>query len=390
MTKIYKLQNKIKHYEWGSLNLIPQFIGEENSKGVPYAELWIGTNKGAPSKVYGKTLHCKMVDLEEISGELPFLFKLLAVEKPLSIQVHPNKTQAEEGFKREEEAGLPLQSPARNYKDPNHKPEILCAVSPFTLMAGFRKPEEIQKSLEELITMIPQIKEIITPLLHSLKNCPLHDFFRILFNFSEIELEYITNLINEKVIITEIGVGEHGKVISVYQWKLMKKLAALYPKEIGILSPIFMNLITLKPGQSIFVPAGLLHCYISGFGVELMANSDNVLRCGLTPKYVDIPEVLKIVDFNPHKLPVSSPDNSSWYCYSHPCKEFTLAFMRCDGSEKLFPEKGPAICIVTEGELLADGIKIKKGESFFIPKEAESLSFSGNFSLFAALVPKAL
>ena len=382
MAKIYKLQNQFKHYEWGSCDLIPEFLGVENSKKNPYAEMWIGTNRGAPSKARGIAFGDELTDLLEISGELPFIFKLLGVEKPLSIQAHPNQAQAAEGFKREEMEGLSLNSPRRNYKDPNQKSEILCALSPFTLMAAFRKPDEIRGSLEELISRIPQIKEIITTLSRALRSDSLKDFFQTLFSLSYMEIEYITEFINE------IEIGESRAGISLEQWKLTKELARLYPKEVAILAPLFLNFITLEPGQFIFIPPGTLHSYISGFGVELMTNSDNVLRCGLTPKHTDIKELIKILDFKPCLPAVSSLNVSSWSRFSPPDSEFTLAFARGDGGEKPFPEKGPVACVVVEGELRACGTIIKKGESFFIPKDAGEIAFSGNYALYAALAPK--
>jgi len=378
MRKVYKLYNQIKHYEWGSPYILPQFLGIENSRGIPYAEMWMGTNSGAPSKI--RVSNDKTEDLFRVSGDIPFLLKVIAVEKPLSIQAHPNKEQAVQGFKREEELKLHLKSPSRNYKDPNHKPEILCALSPFTLMAGFRKPDEIYRSLEEFITVIPQLKEVFSPMFRALKTNMLEVFFRILFYFSRLEIEYITKLVNEVKIS-----GTGG--ITGQQWQLIKDFAVLYPNEIAILSPLYLNYFTLQPGQAVFIPAGILHSYISGFGVELMANSDNVLRCGLTPKYVDIPELMSILTFTSFMPPVVTPDSSSWFCYQTPCDEFLLALMRADGGEEFFPEEEPAVCVVTEGELLTDGLKFKKGESFFVPKDAQSLSFSGNYSLFAAVTP---
>jgi mannose-6-phosphate isomerase len=382
MNKIYKLYNQIKHYEWGSAHLLPQFLGIENRNGIPYAEMWMGTNSGAPSKISMSPdfLDDKKEDLFKLSGDIPFLLKIIAVEKPLSIQAHPDKEQAAQGFRREEELKLHLKSPSRNYKDPNHKPEILCALSPFTLMAGFRKPDEIHRSLEEFIKVIPQLKELFSPMFRALKTDMLEVFFRILFYFSKLELEYITKLVNE------VKISDTGGV-TVQQWELMKNFAVLYPDEIAILSPLYLNYFTLQPGQAVFIPAGVLHSYISGFGVELMANSDNVLRCGLTPKYIDVPELMNILNFTSFMPPVITPGSSSWFCYQTPCDEFLLALMRAHGSEEIFPEKGPAVCVVTEGELLADGLIFKKGESFFIPQDAHSLSFAGNYSLFAAVTP---
>jgi mannose-6-phosphate isomerase len=378
MKRIYKLQNQLKHYEWGSVDLLPQFLGFENKSGRPHAEMWMGTHSGAPSKVYLSSGE-DTAYLSEISGNLPFLFKLLAVESPLSIQVHPNKEQAEEGFKEEETAKLDLKSPMRKYKDTSHKPEILCAISPFTLMAGFRKPSDIQASLEEFISVMPQLKEIISPLITALKAGLLYIFFRILYSYSSIELEYITSLVKEAKIT------DRTNVIEERQWKLIKDFAERYPQDISILSPLYLNLLTLQAGQAVYIPACVLHCYISGFGVELMANSDNVLRCGLTPKYIDIPELMGIVNFDPYIPQVYSSDASSRFFYKIPCREFSLGALKGDGNIKIFTENGHVIGLVTDGELQTKEISFKKGESFFISYGEEPLVFNGNYSLYVAV-----
>jgi len=382
MAKIYKLNNQIKNYEWGSSHLIPQFLGMKDYKRMPYAEMWMGTHSGAPSQIESCLNDVNPNEkkyLKELSGELPFLFKLIAVEKQLSIQAHPNKEQAIEGYRQEEEAGLALNAPMRNYKDKNHKPEILCAISPFTLMAGFREYEQIKNSLNGFALIFPQLKEIITSLIKAVNTGSLAVFFRILFNLSNLEREYISDLILEKENF------EPGGVISSEQWNLIKEFAFQYPGDSAILSPLYLNLITLKPGDAIYVPAGILHSYSKGFGVELMAASDNVLRSGLTPKYIDIPQLMGIVNYNPYTPEIITPDSSSWFCYKTPCREFVLALMSCNGGENVFPAKGPAICIVTEGELDAGGIIIKKGESFFIPVGEENVVLKGNYSLFTAI-----
>lgn len=375
MTKIYKLQNQIKHYEWGSPHLLPQFLGIDNPKRIPYAEMWMGTYSGAPSNAISGD---KTFNLKDIAGELPFLFKLLGVEDPLSIQAHPNKKQALEGFAREEEAGLALNAPLRNYKDTNHKPEILCAVTPFTLMAGFRQPEEIHKSLEEFLLILPQLKEIISPLLRALDTGSLAVFFRNLFCFSNFGREYFSTLISEAEI------GNAGGALFSEQWRLMKKFASQYPGDPAMLSPLYLNILTLQPWQAICIPSGVLHAYISGFGAELMANSNNVLRGGLTPKYVDIPELMSIVNFKPFISQVFCPDSSSVFCYPSICDDFSLSVIHGGSDNEIICENSPAICLVVEGELLIGGLKFKKGESFFISDNSDPPSLSGNFSLFAA------
>jgi len=318
MINIYKLHNQIKHYEWGSKLAIPQFLGIENNKGIPFAEMWMGTHSGAPSQVLADGVY---KNLNEIAGDLPFLFKLLAVENPLSIQVHPDKQQAEEGFLREENAGLDIQSPVRNYKDPNNKSEIICAITAFTLMAGFRQPEEMVSSLGEF---------------------------------------------------------------SPDQEILMKNLEALYPGDPAIYSPLYLNLITLQPGQAVYIPSGIPHAYINGFGVELMNSSDNVLRGGLTSKHTDIDELMKILKVDPYLPQVITPDSRTWFSYTTPENNFSLSLIRSDGSKIPYKENGPAVCIITEGELKIDGNIYKKGDSFFVPQSIDPLIFEGNFSLYSA------
>jgi len=377
--KIYRLQNQIKHYEWGSKKLIPEFLNMENAKGVPYAEMWMGTHSLSLSQTETEG---RLVDLTEISGELPFLFKLLAVEQPLSIQAHPNKEQAEEGFKREESRGLSIKNPTRNYKDKNHKPEITCAITPFTLMAGFREPYRIGVSLEELVLIAPPLKEIIMPLLRALDADSLSAFFRVLYGFSRIQREYLCTFIREK---NDLSNDSGQGIITSEQWKLMKDFASKYPGDPAIISPLFLNILTLNPGQAVFIPSGVLHAYLNGFGVELMAASDNVLRGGLTPKHIDSGELMSILHFVPF-IPqiITPPPSAAWFCYETPSKDFLLSLMRGSGGKEAFPLKRRAICIVTDGELAVENEVFKKGESFYSPSNSSARFFNGNYSLFAA------
>jgi mannose-6-phosphate isomerase len=325
MIKIHKLHNKIKHYEWGSSHLLQEFLGLANDGNndlkEPYAEMWLGTHPLAPSQV---EVNGNSVNLKEISGELPFLLKLIAVEKPLSIQVHPNREQARLGFKRENEMGLEIDSPARNYKDENCKNEIICAITPFTLMAGFKEPKEIYASLG---------------------------------------------------------------AVSAEQTVLFKKLNSFYPEDPGVFSPLYLNLITLQPGQGLFIPPGVPHAYISGFGVELMTNSDNVIRCGLTHKHVDINEFKKIMSPVPFVPQIITPCRGSQVCYPLPGEDFSLLYIRGDGGGVSFHESSFAVFIVTEGELNMEDRHFKKGESFYFSSDKDApLLLKGNFSLFAACI----
>jgi mannose-6-phosphate isomerase len=455
MADIYRLYNQIKHYEWGSKSFISEFLGAGKDAGypleLPWAEMWMGTHPGGPSRVmeelttelhggnteeHGEEKNRMVPDtireLSEVAGRLPFLFKLLAAEKPLSIQAHPNLAQAREGFARENEAGLALDDPLRNYKDPYHKPEIICALVPMTVMAGFRKAEDILVSFLQLLTM-EKGKEKFTTELHgeenrgekkwflgvinALEKGDLSGFFMALFGLSEEGKKAL----NEKCLAATLGT-EPG---TVDMWDLTQEFAARYPDDPAILAPLFLNLFTLEPGQAVFIPAGVLHAYIGGFGVELMAASDNVLRGGLTSKFVDIPELAKILQFKPFCPEIIYPSEEAVFRYPVACDDFALYLIRgredSDGAwlhpltdksvwmelgTGLQPEPGtiqqtepctrqpcsiqsnthPTICIVTEGECIVEGVAFKKGESFFATDGGE-LHFAGNFSLYAACVP---
>ncbi|MDR2941993.1 MAG: mannose-6-phosphate isomerase, class I [Treponema sp.] len=372
--KLFKLFNQIKHYEWGAMDLIPKFTGIENMGMRPCAEMWMGTHL-SPSQVQSDG---KMISLTQVAGgELPFLFKLLAVEKPLSIQAHPNKEQAREGFEREDKAGIPIDAQERNYKDKNHKPEIICALSPFTLMTGFRDAGNIYLSLKSFISDAPQLKEVITPLMRALESDSLAIFFNVLFHISKSEREYLAAFIMEDRI-------RETETISPEQISLMKNFAAEYPADAAILAPLYLNVITLQKGQAVNIPDGVLHSYVHGFGIELMSNSDNVLRGGLTPKHIDIVELMKILKFSTYIPKVLSGD-SVFFCYPSVCGEFSLSFMSDDGGGKnTIPKNSSLICLVTEGELKAGNETFKKGESFFVSSGGEDIVLNGNYAVFAA------
>jgi mannose-6-phosphate isomerase len=377
--KLFKLYNQIKHYEWGSMDLIPQFTGAQNKDMRPCAEMWMGTHL-SPSQVQQDG---KMISLTQAVGtELPFLFKLLAVEKPLSIQAHPNKTQAREGFDRENNAGIPIDSHERNYKDTNHKPEIICALSPFTMMAGFREAGNIYLSLKAFVSEVPQLKEIITPLMRALESDSIAIFFNVLFHITKSEREYLSAFITER----EIPGTEN---LSTEQLGLMKDFAAQYPADAAVLSPLYLNVITIQKGQAVYIPDGILHSYIRGFGIELMSSSDNVLRGGLTPKHIDIVELMKILRFSAYFPNVLSPSSRA-FCYSSTNDDFSLSYISGgddfggDGGINTIPKNSGVICLVSEGELRVAGAVFKKGESFFISSESEDIVLNGNYAVFAA------
>jgi mannose-6-phosphate isomerase len=400
MANLYKLHNQIKHYEWGSANLIPQLLGIAGD-GSPWAELWMGSHSDTSSLV---SLPSGDVSLGEFIahsprrylgektaqryGELPFLFKLLAAEKPLSIQAHPNMTQAHEGFERENRAQIPHNAPSRNYRDPNHKPEILCALTPFTGMCGFRSPDKIAQFLSVFLAgtipvlvrdgfiLLLQALEIPAPVL------ALRNFLNTLFGFSLPVREALTQF-----ILSSAG-GEGG------EWELARDLARQFPGDPAIIAPFYLSVFHLEPGEAIFLKAGIPHSYVHGLGIELMANSDNVLRGGLTAKHIDIPELMKVLDFNSSKPRIIKPEpDSGCFTYPAPCEEFSLTVMRGKAAGAAqpagFARNPPAICIVTEGEVSIGGTILKQGESAFIPAadDDDPLVLQGHYTLYAASVP---
>jgi mannose-6-phosphate isomerase len=401
MNDFFKLKNQVKHYEWGSPDYIPRLLGIDGG-GRPWAELWMGVHPGGSSETEFRGMPVSLAELinkdppgylgkaaAEQFGALPFLFKLLAAAKPLSIQAHPNTKQAERGFERENRAGIPLDAPERNYRDASHKPEILCALVPFTAMCGFRKPGDILRDLETFRSRAPApLKNGLAPLGEALKKDgaaeALKAFLTALFGLSAHTRRDLAGYIKEFRPPDDAGAG-----------KYMARFAELYPGDPAVIAPLYLNILELKPGEAIYLDAGMLHAYIEGFGVELMANSDNVLRGGLTPKHIDVPELMNVLDFSPRRPRVLKPGEPlpAYYTYASPCGEFALSVMTGRGKAAPFPERGPAVVVVTQGEarLAAPnaGLTLGPGESAFIParQTGEPLVFSGSFTAYIAAPP---
>jgi mannose-6-phosphate isomerase len=396
MSEFYKLQNQVKHYDWGSPADIPRLMGVA-ADGEPWAELWMGSHSGAPSMVDFGSRETSLGDLiasepehfigEETTrrfGALPFLFKLLAVEKTLSIQAHPTLAQAREGFERENSAGLAIDSPNRNYKDPNHKPEIICAITPFTGLCGFRPIDEIRGLLTVFLDSAPSVlRDGFAPLIQTLSNpepsVALRDFLVGLLNLSQAAREALTKYI--------LSLQEPS-----LELELMQGMARQYPGDPAVIAPLYLNIFRLEPGEAVFLKPGILHAYVHGFGVELMANSDNVLRGGLTPKHIDVTELVNTLDFKPYKPQVIAP-NASCFSYPASCEDFLLTRISSGAVEPwpLAANSSPSICVVTEGELVITArdreTVIKRGESIFVPpvkNDENPFSLKGDFTLFVA------
>ncbi|MBW1910898.1 MAG: mannose-6-phosphate isomerase, class I [Deltaproteobacteria bacterium] len=399
MLNISPLKNPVQEYAWGSETAIQALLGETEAAGKPMAELWMGAHPKAPSKVLvdgnWESLD-EVIDLnpesilgrrvvQAFSSKLPFLFKVLAAASPLSIQVHPSLEQASEGYARENALGIPLDSPDRNYKDDNHKPEILCALSPFQGLMGFRKIEEILGLMNEVSSStLSHELELLrgSPDSHGLKR-----FFTSLVTMDKTR---------QRLIVSEAaGIAEkRSPQEPIFHW--MSKLNRAYPGDVGVFSPIILNLVELEPGEALYIPAGELHAYLDGVGIELMANSDNVLRGGLTPKHVDVPELLKIVSFKSRPVGKIEPlrKGTCESIYPAQSREFMLSVISLNkGSSFASPRtRSVEILICTEGEAeiedLGNGelLPLSRGRSVIVPAGVSRYRIDGNAIVYKASV----
>ena len=365
---VFKLQSTIKNYDWGSREWLPAFLGRKNLSRIPWAELWLRVNPSG-------------------SDKLPLLFKVLAAEKPLSIQVHPNIEQARDGFERENRQGIPLDAPNRNYRDSNCKNEIICALSPFVAMCGFREQWEITSLIEILSVISVESDEILKSYMGRLvavlkDDNNLQAFLNGIYSFERESIKTLALTIKSRLNLLKTDFPEYRNV-----WELCVYLSNLYPEDPGILAPFFLNIIELAPGEALYIPAGVFHAYIKGMGIELMTDSDNVLRGGLTPKFVDTEEVLKILDFSGYKPQIiPAPDSGSlWHSYPAPTEDFSLSVMRGTGDTVIYPETDPAIMLITDGcaTVTESGTTISKGEAVFIPA-GKKPALSGTFTAYIA------
>ncbi|CAB1080123.1 Mannose-6-phosphate isomerase (EC [Olavius algarvensis Delta 1 endosymbiont] len=399
MTKIELLQNTIQYYAWGSPDAIPELLNIENHSGQPWAELWMGAHSKAPSHLNHEGQRLSLADLiqtfpHEILGrqtaarfhnELPYLFKVLAAAKPLSIQAHPDLAQAQEGFAKENRLKIPLDAPIRNYKDANHKPECICALSRFYALYGFRAIPDILKSMSAACPA--GLKDELTQLKNNPTSLGIKKFYSGLLAMNPARQKRIV----DEALQNSERIDDQNAVF----W--IKRLAAEYPSDVSIVSPILLNLICLEPGQALYLPAGELHAYLEGLGIELMANSDNVLRGGLTAKHIDLPELLKVANFEPRpvellKTKKLGPNEN---LYVTPANEFVLSSISLSRPN---PYQSPTsrsveILMCTSGAAALHDIgagtdlAIKQGDSVLIPAAVKGYRINGDAVLYKAAVP---
>ena len=388
------------NYAWGHHRYIPDFLGIPNSEDRPFAELWMGAHPKAPSEIIidkgesSSTVE-SLADFISSSprdvlgpkvynrfGALPFLFKLLAAGDSLSIQAHPSKKMAEEGFRREDDAGIPRDAADRNYRDDNHKPEIIMAISTFSAMIGFREPELILKTFEPFL----QIAAMETLLSDMKQQVDEGDLSSALRSFFEGFLLLDDSSKKQVLITARTAARENNRNWDDLQKKWVKRLLLSFPGDLGALAPLFLHIVELQPGEALFQPPGALHAYLEGFGMELMANSDNVLRGGLTKKHIDIPELMKVLHFKasePQVIKPGLPDSTGIRNYPTPAEEFLLGVADLNQSKEINLEQGngPLIVMATEGEISLDNgsdkLILSRGCSAFIPWNADNVSIDG-------------
>lgn len=392
------LRNPVQKYAWGSKTAIPELLGEAPN-GDPWAELWMGAHSKAPSEVKFEGRWAPLTEMitrypEEILGKtvarrfdnkLPFLFKVLAAAAPLSIQAHPDAVQARKGFLRETKTGIAPDAYHRSYKDGNHKPECLCALTPFWALNGFRT---VGNMLSYLWRLCPDTVSKELTLLDNQKNSRgLKRFFRKLMTAPE---EETLPIVKEATRRARAFDGDDP----VFQWII--KLSDLYPQDIGVLSPAILNLVLLEPGEAMYVSAGCLHAYFEGTGIELMANSDNVLRGGLTRKHIDVRELMNVLRFEETLPEILNPMQQApgVGIFQTPAEEFMLSRVSVsNGISFLGPVcRSAEIILCVEGNARVDEVSsslrttVSKGASLLIPASAGPYRVEGHAVFYRASV----
>lgn len=378
------LQGAVRAYAWGSRTTIPELLGRPVPSPHPEAELWYGAHPGDPARAlradgtemsllemveadpHGQ-LGARLTDRWE--GRLPFLLKILAAEEPLSMQAHPSAQQAAEGYAKEEAAGIPRDAVNRNYPDPTAKPELVCALTEFHALAGFRDPHRTVRLLREIET--PGLARYV----ELLAGQPDSDGLRALFTtWITLPQSALGELLPEVFDACVRHIRDKGEF--AVECRTVLELGEAHPRDAGVLAALLLNRLTLRAGEAIYLPAGNLHLYLHGTAIEILANSDNILRCGMTPKYVDVPELLRVVDFGCGDMPVLTGDcDGPVAVYRTGTPEFELSRIDwevVDRREVELDGGGPEILLCTAGEVLfyddeGTKVEVRRGESVWRP-----------------------
>ena len=396
MQKAYKLQGKHRHYDWGGTQFIPKLMGVENPNSEPYAEYWMGAHPAAVAEI--KTEH-GFVSLDKMLadegamllgektlanfGTLPYLYKVLDVSNMLSIQAHPNKQNAILGFEKEEAAGIDLNAAVRNYKDKNHKPEVMVALSDFWLLHGFLAPELLEARLKEIIHF--------NPLQAHFKGGDYEGLYCFFMQLSSEDADFIL----KQLIQDAVDSVKSGSVDKSHpHWWANKYYDGQIPEkniDKGIFSIYILNIVQVAKYEGVFQGAGLLHAYLEGQNIELMANSDNVLRGGLTTKHVDVQELIQQVKFIPTYPNILKGEALNEYETTYPCPvpDFGLTKITLvKGKSYTINSSELEMVLLTQGEIQLDKLLLKAGEVAMLPTgQSVVLSANSDSVLFKAFVP---
>lgn len=371
------IANTARDYAWGSQTAIAELLGTTPSGG-PEAELWLGAHDGSPSRIIEPSTAGGATDLAQwiasdpgaVLGErsrLPFLMKVLAAGSPLSLQAHPTAEQAREGFARENALGIPIDAPHRSYRDEYSKPEVIVAVSDtFEALCGFRPKAEAAEALTsvglgDLVSRLDDLPELFGWLIRG-----------------GAEVDSLVSRISTQ------GEARWGSADTA------ARLAKAFPGDPGIVGALLLNRVTLRRGDALYLPAGNIHAYLEGVGVEVMTASDNVLRGGLTDKHVDVPELLRVLDFTTGPPPTLNAERVSQgvELYRPPVDDFVLARITSDAD---IPLTGPAIALCVSGSFELSGAlnsaTVRRGESVFVSPDEQRVSLKGHGEIFLATTP---
>lgn len=399
---LYRLLGQVQNYVWGGHEFIPELLGLHPEPHTAYAEYWLGAHEKAPSKIVLKDSRTVRLDrfIAEYPqralgprvalqyGRLPYLLKVLDVEKPLSIQVHPTKSEAEAGFARENELHIPLDSPERNYKDDNHKPELMVALSDFWLLHGFLPEAELSNVLRD----VPEFHV----LLGVFENGGYAGLYKHVMNMPSEEVDAILQPLAKRIRLK--GETDGLEESSADYW--MARIVAdrntdQYDK--GVFSIYFFNLFNLRTGQAIFQDAGIPHAYLRGQNIEVMANSDNVLRGGLTEKHVDVTELLRTVRFEgvrPGVIEGTLTDNPLEVFYESPTQDFRPSRIHlAKGDTYMSSTQSIEIVLIMDGAAAIDSgrkrLSLSRGQSAVVFAETtyQMTALSENAALFRVSIP---
>ncbi|WP_311524276.1 mannose-6-phosphate isomerase, class I [uncultured Varibaculum sp.] len=392
-----RLSGAVKDYAWGSPHAISDFTGIDFG-GQRVAELWFGAHNGAQTLAGGRPLS-EVISADpagilgadvaaRFDGALPFLLKVIAPEQPLSLQVHPGKELAEAGFQAEEEAGIPRNSPRRNYRDRNHKPEMIFALTPFEAFAGFRAPRRAIEVLDNLNA--PLAREM----LEILRAHPGYRGLRAVARKLLAPLDEERRVQIEAVITACQDRLDRGTSPSLRVDRQAVALARTYPSDPGAVLSLLLNPVTLRAGEALFIPTGAVHAYVSGLGIEVMSSSDNVLRAGLTPKHIDAGEALRCMDFHgapPVRIAPEMNGRGTGIYYA-PVDDFELSVSEITGGEWIpIPGFGPRILLGVSGDLEigvgGEVETISTGQAIFVSAAEGTIRVRGNGKLVQAGVP---